>query len=125
MATLHDALAQAWQQHRAGNHAGAESIAQQVLASGSAEATGLQADALCLLASICRSRGQLIEGIPYLERAAELRPNDVNLLNELGMTLARQGRLIEAQERFRRVLHLVPHSPVPLNNLGLVLKDSG
>jgi tetratricopeptide (TPR) repeat protein len=125
MATLHDALAQAWQQHRAGNHAGAESLAQQVLASASAEATGLQADALSLLASIGRNRGQLAEALQYLERAAELRPNDVNLHNELGMTLARQGRLIEAQERFRRVLHLVPQSPVALNNLGIVLKDAG
>ncbi len=50
----------------------------------------------------------------------EFRPNDVVVLNKLGMVYYRQGKLTNAQRQFAKVLRVDPDNYDALDGLGLV-----
>ena len=57
---------------------------------------------------ILRRRGQLEEGLRYLQRAAELDPRNFSTLQQVGLTYQVLGRYAEAIAAFDRTLAIVP-----------------
>lgn len=53
-------------------------------------------------------RGRMDEALAELERAAEIAPDDVPVLNALGLALSRKNRHIEAAKVFERVIAVQP-----------------
>jgi Flp pilus assembly protein TadD len=61
----------------------------------------------------------------YSREALRLRPDDVNILNELGLALWRQGRSAEAEAIYLRACEIEPNDFRILTNLGLALYSLG
>ena len=80
-------------------------------------------DVLAALARRAFETGDAARAAVLLARAAELRPDSVEYLANLGMVLASQGRLDEAIGALRRAVAFQPDSPEALNNLGAALKE--
>ena len=70
-------------------------------------------------------RGQLLPAEKHLERAAEIRPENVQVMNALGMLLAKKGNLFDAAAMYRKALKLKPNSTDLHNHLGMTLADQG
>ena len=70
-------------------------------------------------------KDNLTEAVTSLEKARELQPNSVPLLNFLAETEARAGRAKQAQDVYRAVLAIDPNNPQALNNLAFAIADSG
>ncbi len=60
------------------------------------------------------------DAIYYLRRVLKQRPNDVNVMNTLGLAYGRIGNTDMAIEMFRRALSINPNYKVAWNNLGNV-----
>ncbi len=60
-----------------------------------------------------------------LRRAADLRPNDLSLLVELGKTQFEAGDAARSEETFRRILALQPFHGESHSMLGRIMADSG
>src|SRR5271157_901936 len=56
------------------------------------------------------------------QRAPELKPEDAEAQNNLGISLAQQGRLDESAACFQQALRLKPDYPDAHNNLGNILE---
>jgi tetratricopeptide (TPR) repeat protein len=67
--------------------------------------------------------GEAGRAATLLARAAELKPDCLEYVSNLGMVLAKLGQLDEAIAAFQRALALKPDSPEALNNLGAALRD--
>lgn len=65
--------------------------------------------------------GRIAESLPDLERAAKLMPNEVRVLDELGLAYLTQERLTEAEAVLRRASELAPADPDVLMHLGRTL----
>ncbi len=65
------------------------------------------------------SRGELDAARAALECAAELRPDDPQVLGLLGQTCYKQGRFDEAVAAYARLVTETPHEVSPRVNLGL------
>jgi Flp pilus assembly protein TadD len=65
------------------------------------------------------------ESETYARAALRLRPDDVDVLNELGVAVWRQGRPAEAEEICRRAQQLAPNDFRILTNLGLAIHEQG
>jgi Flp pilus assembly protein TadD len=61
------------------------------------------------------------EAEPYLREALRLRPDDTDLLNDLGLAVWRQGRAAESEPIYRRAQQIKPGDFRILTNLGLAL----
>ena len=83
------------------------------------------AEAHYCLANTLSTLGKQDDAISSYLRAVELRPDYVEVLNNLGVVLRGQGRLRDAEVCYRRVLELRPDSSEAHNNLGLVFKYLG
>ena len=70
-------------------------------------------------------QGRFAESETCSREALRLRPDDVDVLNELGAAVWRQGRPAEAEVIFLRACEVQPHDFRILNNLGLALYDQG
>jgi Flp pilus assembly protein TadD len=68
-------------------------------------------------------QGDWPESETYLREALRLRPDDGDLLNELGLSVWKQGRAAEAEPFFRRAREIKPDDFRILTNLGLALYD--
>jgi len=77
--------------------------------------------ALHYLGVIAYQRGRLIEALPLLERAAQLRPDEPEFHNNLGLTLVELDRHDDAIDAYRRVIARNPIHATAWNNLGLAL----
>ena len=69
--------------------------------------------------------GRYAESEACSREALRLRPNDVDILNELGAAVWRQGRPGEAEAIFRQACAISPNDFRILNNLGLSLYEQG
>ena len=69
--------------------------------------------------------GCFAESEAYLREALRIRPDDVDILNELGVALWRQGRSAEAEAVYLRASRLEPRDFRILTNLGLALYSLG
>jgi len=70
-------------------------------------------------------QGYFAESESYSREALRLRPDDVDILNELGVALWRQGRSDEAEEIYERACRIEPNDFRILTNLGLALYSLG
>ncbi len=68
-------------------------------------------------------QGRSAEAETHLREALRLWPNDIDLLNELGLTIWRQGRAAEAEEIYRRAYRIKPDDFRILANLGVALHE--
>jgi serine/threonine-protein kinase len=66
------------------------------------------AEALRVLARICRADGRIDEGIAALERAARVAPGSARTQLELGIALRDAGRYDEAEGALQRAINLRP-----------------
>ena len=66
-------------------------------------------------------QGMPAESEPYLREALRLRPDDTDLLNDLGLAIWRQGRAAESEPIYRRAQQIKPNDFRILTNLGLAL----
>ncbi len=69
--------------------------------------------------------GDYRQAILEYRRGLRLKPDDVNLLNSLGVTLVAYGQENQATECFRQVLALEPNNHMALANLGYILLHKG
>ena len=65
------------------------------------------------------------EAISAMQKAAELQPEDAELLSNLGFALQAQNRLDEAKATLCKALALKPDHVMALNNLGITLREQG
>jgi Flp pilus assembly protein TadD len=70
-------------------------------------------------------QGYFAESESYSREALRLRPDDVDILNELGVALWRQGRSAEAEAIYQRACEIEPNDFRVLTNLGLALYSLG
>ena len=70
-------------------------------------------------------QGRFAESEPYFREVLRLRPDDVEVLNELGAAVWRQDRWAEAEAIFLRACEVRPDDFRTLNNLGLALYEQG
>jgi Flp pilus assembly protein TadD len=70
-------------------------------------------------------QGRFAESEACAREALRFRPDDVDVLNELGAAVWRQGRSAESEAIFLRASTLQPNDFRVLNNLGLALYEQG
>jgi Flp pilus assembly protein TadD len=68
-------------------------------------------------------QGKPAEAEPLWRQALRLRPDDIDVLNELGLAVWRQGRAAEAEPIYRHAQQINPDDFRILTNLGLSLYD--
>jgi tetratricopeptide (TPR) repeat protein/ADP-heptose:LPS heptosyltransferase len=78
-----------------------------------------------LLGRVLRRDDRPLEAVEHLQRAAELDPQDVTILNDLGTLHREMAEPQQAATYFERALELAPRRPELLNSLGLVLAEQG
>jgi Tfp pilus assembly protein PilF len=100
---------------------GRADLAEQPLKRVLAEAPGF-ANAQFLYGIACQMRGDGKTAIEYLRKAAEQRPDDPNILTNLGATLYDAGAREEAFTCLRRATELAPLQASNWYNLGKALK---
>ncbi|MBW1859266.1 MAG: tetratricopeptide repeat protein [Deltaproteobacteria bacterium] len=66
--------------------------------------------------------GQPGKAISHYTEALLIRPDDPEVLNNLGIALSRQERLEDAAERFREALRIQPDFAEARHNLNAVLE---
>jgi Flp pilus assembly protein TadD len=72
-------------------------------------------------AVLLEGAGEVRESVKALEHLSEKRPEDPNVLNALGYTLADHGmRLAHAESLIRRALAVTPDNPAVIDSLGWV-----
>jgi tetratricopeptide (TPR) repeat protein len=77
-------------------------------------------------ATVLESGGRTREAVAAFERALQVRPDDPQLLNALGYTLADHSqRLRDAEQMIRKALEASPDSPAMQDSLGWVLYRRG
>lgn len=86
-----------------------------------AEAPGF-ANAQFLYGIACQMRGDSNTAVRYMRQAAQQRPDDPNILTNLGAALCDSGATVEAFAYLRRATELAPLQASPWFNLGKALK---
>jgi Tfp pilus assembly protein PilF len=105
---------------RAGNIPVAGQLAERALEAG-IEHPGV----MNLAAHMAIERGDIGRGIALLERARALAPNDVHVLNSLGIALKRAGRFADAAGAFDAAIAAAPRYSNAHFNKGTVLEALG
>jgi arylsulfatase A-like enzyme len=77
------------------------------------------------LAFALRETGRDGEAIEHYEQALKLKPDYVEALNSLGLTLVHAGRIPEAIARYEQALKIKPDYEHAHNNLGNALERTG
>ncbi len=70
-------------------------------------------------------QGRYVEAESLARESLRLRPDNVDMLNELGVAVWRQGRHVEAEAIYLEAHALRPNDFRVLNNLGLALYNQG
>jgi Flp pilus assembly protein TadD len=73
----------------------------------------------------CSQQGRFAESEAHSREALRFRPDDVDVLNELGVAVWRQGRSAEAEAIYRRARELRPGDFRLLTNMGLAVYSQG
>src|SRR5271170_5359379 len=109
MARLADSLAQAVKQAQSRPHVATLSEARKYYVQGT---------------TLLHQR-RFAEAETYLREALRLKPDDADVLNNLGTAIWEQGRSFEASAYYLRAYQFKKHDFGILNNLGLVLWEQG
>jgi tetratricopeptide (TPR) repeat protein len=118
MLTVAQALAQAVQQHQAGQLQQAEQLYRAIL-----QVEPQQVDALHLLGLLAHQVGQHEFASVYIGQAVRLRPDFAAAHNHLGAVLREQGKLAEAVASYQQALRHKPDYAEAHNNLGVALYE--
>jgi tetratricopeptide (TPR) repeat protein len=86
---------------------------------------GEEANALMLLGLVQIERGELQQGIAFLERARRANPTHAHVLSNLGCAYRNSGRLEDARRALEAAVAAEPKFAVAQHNLGNVLLDLG
>lgn len=81
--------------------------------------------ALAGLGRVSGLMGDAAGSLGFVARAAELRPGDASIANQLGVALVMNGRRQEAAKTFDRAVELNPQDPFAHVNAALNLADLG
>jgi Flp pilus assembly protein TadD len=101
-------------------------VDQEAPAQASTEGSGVElAKRYRTQALVLTLQGRFAESEAFLRESLQLRPDDVDVLNELGVSVWRQGRPVEAEEIYLQACQLKPPDFRVLNNLGLALYNQG
>jgi protein O-GlcNAc transferase len=120
MATIAEAVAEAWQRHQAGHVREAEQRYREVLKDAPTHST-----AWYLLGIACQVQGKLEQAVASYEQALRSRPDFPEVLTNLGVAYASAGRAADAIECHRRAVLIKPGFAGAHNNLGLALAGEG
>jgi tetratricopeptide (TPR) repeat protein len=115
-----DPLSAAFELHRAGRLAEAESLYRQLLAQ-----TPRRPEAWHLLGTLCLQAGRAAEAVPLIRRAIELAPAQAEFYNHLGAALGALGDGDAAVNTLRHAVRLAPRSSSAHFNLGTALRNAG
>lgn len=115
-----DRLEKAWQLHQQGALDQAANIYAQVL-----EAEPTHQRGLFLLGALETQRGRVEEGYQRLSAAANLAPDDLDILNAIGIAARRTGRIDEAVRHLSRAAELEPRDAIIRLNHGAALREQG
>jgi predicted O-linked N-acetylglucosamine transferase (SPINDLY family) len=77
------------------------------------------------LGTVVKSQERTEESLEYMQRAADLMPEDPEAQSNLGVTLKDLGRYKDAEFCYRLALKIKPDFAEAYNNLGVVLKEFG
>jgi predicted TPR repeat methyltransferase len=78
------------------------------------------------LGTALREAGRPGEAVASYRRALQLDPSSAgDVLNDIGLTFARQGNLAEAEANLRQAASIKPNDPKPRRNLGQLLLRAG
>lgn len=114
------AEASAWAHLQAGDLAGAEQIAREILRTEPGAAR-----VWFVLGTACHLRGDPDEAVECYRQAVELRPDLGEAWSNLGLIRQWQGAAEEAVAHFRRALELDPNFAEAHNHLGISLHGFG
>jgi tetratricopeptide (TPR) repeat protein len=106
--------------HRGGRLDEAEAAYRQVL-----ELDAQEPNALTNIGTIFFQRGQVAEGVPFLEASLKVKPDQTNALSNLAHGLTQLGRFEEAKEACERAVELEPGNADAWNNLGNARRELG
>lgn len=82
-------------------------------------------DALARLASFCFMGYRFAEGTEYLQRAINVEPESVHVLNAIGLRSKMEGDLDAAVNSYRKSIQKYPHFTTAFANLAGVLRKQG
>ncbi len=120
MPAVAQALAQAVQQHQAGQLQQAEQIYRTIL-----QADPQQVDALHLLGVLAYQLGQHEQASAYIRQALRLKPDLAEAHLNLATVLQAQGQLEKARACYQQALRWKPNCAEVHNNLGNLLQQQG
>jgi protein O-GlcNAc transferase len=120
MTTPAEALAMAWNYHRAGALPQAEQLYRQAL-----QLRPDSAEAHTGLANVLLEQGRFDEALARYREVLRLRPDSPDAHFNLGLALKRQGQLDDAVASYREALRLRPDFAEAWNNLGTVRAAQG
>jgi tetratricopeptide (TPR) repeat protein len=103
-----------------GDRAGVDAAYRRALSFDPGDLAALQH-----LGNVLARSGRLTEAIPYFEKAASVAPDDVRILNDLGVARAMQNQPDAATEIFRRITAQRPGFAPAHTNLGRLALQSG
>jgi tetratricopeptide (TPR) repeat protein len=115
---VQSALQNAISFHKAGRHAEAESLYEQIL-----EANPHHAEALHLSGILAYQTGRLDKAVQFLSQAIQQDSGKAAYFYNLGVVLQKQGKLGEAASAYLQALVLNPRYVEALSNLGTVLME--
>jgi tetratricopeptide (TPR) repeat protein len=91
------------------------------------EANGFEsAQVFSIFSYVLYKKGELKESLEYIDKAAELEPDNPNVLNSLGFVKAENGEDLErAAELCKEAVRKKPDQPAYLDSLGWVYYKMG
>ena len=120
MATLNDLFQTAYQFHRNGQFAQAESAYRQLI-----HQQPRHADALHLLGVLCHQTARHEEAATLIARAIAIQPDNADFLNNCGLALRAAGRAQDAITCYEEAMRLSPKDLDIQNNLGNAYQEAG
>jgi tetratricopeptide (TPR) repeat protein len=118
MATIAEALTQAFQHHQAGDLQHAEQLYCAIL-----RAEPQHVDALQLLGMVAHQTGRSEQAVEYLRATLRLKPDYAEIHSNLGMVLSHLGKTDEAIGCYQQALRLKPGYAEAHYNLGNAFMD--
>jgi tetratricopeptide (TPR) repeat protein len=113
-------IAKATTDHQAGRYPDAEKTYKKIL-----KLDQTNRDALRLLGGLYLQIDQPAQAEKYLEKAAQVYPDDAEIINNLGVALRNQGKISHAIPCYQRAVQIKPDYYQAFNNLGGALFETG
>src|SRR5579883_811243 len=80
-------------------------------------------DVYLRIGETCRRKGDDAGAVQALQKARELRPDDIMVISTLALTLDHSGRWNEARQMYEAALKLDPDNGIAMNNLAFLMAE--